>query len=235
MINAKIKFVDLPRLKSQNDQAVTIIRLMMACNDISVANHCLGLFKDSYLNNTTLGKKPFEKGAAMYFVRIQCGHLSEAIKVIDEIKSDRLLCEELEDCSEAAKACFNQLTECLKGGSAESDFNDYITRIRNNVAFHYDKSNNDKMIKWALTDRAERAEARTSTITLGGPYNLSRFDLADDLIDSIICRQIAGIPRTSDLREEIDKIMDFGSELCHAILMFGSEFIIRFLNKHSLI
>lgn len=233
MGRTKTYFVDLERLESLGDQASVIIRLMMVCNDISVANHCLGIFQESFIDDSPSVRKHFKKGAAMYFVRLQCGHLHEALDVIKEIKDDQNLYKRIERCSNTAKDSFKKLTDCLKGGPSRRNFEQYITRIRNNLAFHYCHQGGEKLIDRALSDRAGRIEARISKITLGDHLSLGRFELADDIIDSIVCRHIFGVPRSADLRSEVDKILDFGSDLCKSLIEFGWEFVTRFIRDHA--
>jgi len=79
-------------------------------------------------------------------------------------------------------------------------------RLRHNLVFHYDESS--KLIMKAISDRAERTEARHSSITRGSTAYLWHFKPADDIVDSIVVRQIWGIPRDKDLRAEIDIITD---------------------------
>lgn len=233
MSRTKTLFVDLERLESLGDQASIIIKLMMVCNDISVANHCLGIFKECFFDDSPSMRKHFEKGAAMYFVRLQCGHLHEALDVIEEIKDNQQLYDSLEHCSNTAKDSFNKLTDCLKGGPNRREFEQYITRIRNNLTFHYCNKRGKKLIDRALSDRAGRMEAKTSKITLGDNLSLYRFELADDIIDSIVCRQIFDVQESADLRSAVDKILDFGSNLCKALVTFGNELVTRFVRVHA--
>jgi hypothetical protein len=178
-------------------------------------------------------RKHFEKGAAMYFVRLQCGHLHEALDVTQEIKDDQNLYNRIERCSNTAKDSFKKLMDCLKGGPDKWKFEQYITRIRNNLAFHYCHKKGEKLIDRALSDRAGRIEAKTSKITLGDHLSLWRFEHADDIIDSIVCRQIFGVPRSADLRSEVGKILDLGSDLGKALIMFGGEFATLFVKDHA--
>jgi hypothetical protein len=89
------------------------------------------------------------------------------------------------------------------------------------------------MVRQALEDRASRQEARVSKITLGDDINLFRFELSDDIADSIICRHICKIPRTADLRKEIDEIMAWASDIGKSLLDFGGEFIHRYIEDHA--
>jgi len=197
----------------------------MACNDIALANYCLSKFKEEQ----SPMRKHVQKGALMYFVRLQCGHLNEVMEIIQEIKDDRILYGRVKHCSQTARDSFNKLANCLKDSPQNKIFEEYIGRVRQNTAFHYDR----KLVDRALSDRSSRPEARRSKITYGDHISLLRFELADDIIDSIICREIWKIPRSADLRQEADRISDFGSDLCKSLLDFGGEFIFRYIQEHA--
>ena len=165
----------------------------------------------------------------MYFLRLQCGHLNEAIKLIQPIRDDSYLYERVKRCSQTAQDSFGKLLDCAKGGPDHKRFLQYVGRIRQNTAFHYDGT----VIRDALADRASRPEAMHSKITLGDHIGLWRFELADQIVDSIVCRQIWKIPKDADLRQEADKCADFGSDLCKALLVFSGEFVFRYIQEHA--
>lgn len=219
-------FVNLQKLRNSCDKCHTIIRLMMACNDIALANHCQSMFREE--------RSPIsshvQKGALMYFVRLQCGHLNEAMKIIEEIKNDQSLFGIIEKCSQNAKDEFTKLMNCLKGGPDYKQFQNFVGQIRQNTVFHY----SDKMVDKALTDRSSRPEAHISKITYGDHISLHRFDLADDIVDSIVCRHIWKIPRSANLRQEADRISDFGSDLCKSLLDCGREFLYRYIKDYTI-
>lgn len=227
MSRTRTLYIDLERLQASGDSASTIIRLMMACNDIALANQCLKKFKE----DQTQIKKHVQRGALMYFVRLQCGHLNEALKIIQEIKDDKTLCNRMERCSQNAKESFKQVANCLKGGTEHKKFEEYVGKIRHKTVFHYDK----KLVDRALTDRASREDANRSKITVGDDISLFRFELSDDIVNSIVCRQICKIPRSADLRPEIDNIMVWASDKGKYLLDFGGEFIYRYIEEYAAI
>ncbi len=61
MSRTQTHFVDLSRLLFQKEKASLIIRLMMACNDISLANQCLAKYK----KDQGRMRKHIQKGALM--------------------------------------------------------------------------------------------------------------------------------------------------------------------------
>ena len=218
-------FVDLPRLLNNKKEASIIIRLMMASNDISLANQCLAKYK----KDQGPMRKHVQKGALMYFVRLQCGHLKEAIDLIQKVCEEQKLYERVERCSSHAQSCFENLKKCLKTGADYSKYRDYVMKVRHKTVFHYDS----KLVERALADRASRPEAKSSKITRGDHISLWRFDLSDDIVDSIICRHIWQIRRDADLRKEADEIADFGSNLCVSFLDFCGEYIFAYIQEKA--
>ena len=219
-------YVDMQRLHSLGKNASTVVRLMMAANDISVANQCLSRFRqeDAPLHQHVT------RGAMMYFINLQCGHLNEGLKVIDEIKNSRELHQRVEDCADFAKAAFTTLVECLDGGARAEDFNRYVERIRHNIAFHYQDK---KLVSKALERRAERPDSKISRIICGSNISLWRFVVADDINDTIVCRYLWKIPEDKHLSEEADRIAGQGSEWAKAFLDFSGDFIVRYIRKNA--
>ncbi len=151
--------------------------------------------------------------------------------LIQEICDGQELYSRIERCSQTAQDCFHQLKDCLKDGPNQQKFTDYVMKIRNTAIFHYDP----KLVYRALEDRAGRVDASTSRITRGDDISLWRFELADDILDSIICRQIWKIPRDADLRDQADQKSDFGSNLCISFLDFCGEFVFSWIQENAAI
>jgi len=225
MSRTRTIFVDLQRLQLDPDSASIIINLMMAANDIALANQCLKKIK----SEESRIRRPIQRGAAMYFIRLQCGHLNEGLKVIQDIKDNKQLFSRVKLCSQTAKDSFEKMADCLKGGKENKKFEQYVGRIRHNTIFHYDK----KLINKALAARAGRKESSRSKITLGDDISLFRFELSDDIVDSIVCREICKVPRNADLRKEIDDIMDWASDKAMALIDFAGEFIYKYIIDHA--
>ncbi len=202
-----------------------ILRLMMAFNDISLANHGLAQYKQEQPRL----RRHVQIGARLYFVRLQCGHLNEAMKVMQEIRDDAGLRAEVGRCPAEVQAAFDKLTSCLDGGPGAADFRRYVGAIRNKTAFHYDP----KLTLAALDDRAGRDEAATSTITAGDDLSLWRFEAADHILDSIVVRHLWKIPRTADLRTEADRIADYCADICLSFLVFAGEFAFRYMTRNA--
>jgi hypothetical protein len=219
--------VDLERLQRCGQEGVLIIRLMMAANDLALADWGLEHFKQEQPRL----QRHAQLGACHYFIRLLCGHLNEAMELVQEVRDTPSLSWLIERCTQPTREAFHRLVECLRGGSQYQQFQQYIGKIRHNVAFHYQPT----PVARALADRASQLEARRATITRGTDVSLWRFDLADDILDSIVCRQLWHIPQTADLRTEADRISDYGSSFCQDFFNFCGEFIFRYIREHAVL
>lgn len=198
----------------------------MACNDLSLANEAIGKWKEE---EPPRMHRHRQAGAKMYFFRLQISHLYEALTAVAEVSENQELKALLEQCDKQTQASFRKLEPFAKGGSERARFERIAGMIRNNIGFHYET--NGKMIRKAVADRAGRAEARTSSITRGDSALLWRFNAADDIIDSIVTRQIWEVPRDTDTRAEADRIADEIHAIFLAFMDFSGEFIWRYFDE----
>lgn len=225
MSRTSTTYISFETLASRGSSAITVIKLMMACNDMSLANQGLAEWKGEQPRM----KRPRQVGAGMYFVRIQLSHLNEGLKIIEDIRADQVLMQHLAACDAQTRGLFNNLAAFLPGGAKRSEFDQLIGRVRHNLTFHYDRTG--KLIDAAVRDRAGRAEARQSSITRGSTAHLWHFKVADDVVDSIVVRQIWKIPRTANDRVEADKIADRVHQIFLWFVDFSGEFIWRYCKQ----
>lgn len=199
---------------------------MMACNDLQLANEALSDWKQEQPNS----KRYRQQGAQMYFVRLQLGHLYEALKIISEINQDNDLRDVVNLCDSRTQESFSALMQ-LSHGDSNKRFEELVGRVRHNLVFHYEQSG--KLITKALKDRASRPEARNTSVTRGNHAYLWHFKVADDIVDSIVTRQIWRIPRDADLREEADKVADYVHEVLIQFADFAGEFIWKYFTRRD--
>jgi len=214
--------VDLRKLERQAE-ATLVIRLMRAADDIALANWGLGEFT----KDQPRLKRHVQEGARRYFVRLQCGHAAEAIKLIDEVKKSQRLASLLPKCADFAQDAFGRLVQYVPRGSRRRNFEQWVKSIRDKAAFHYDP----RLVAAALSDRARHSSTSRCTITRGTAIDLWRSGLADDIEDSIVCRQVWQIPPSADVRAEANKILEFASALCRDYLDFSGELTFLFLRE----
>ncbi len=225
----KLMFIELNKLIANEEIAITIIRLMMACNDLTLINTCLAKYQD----DKTQKNKYINDGACMYFVRLQVGHLHEGLKVIEDLNNSERLKNFVETCSFDAKVAFRNLCKYIPGGQERDKFEKYFGKIRHNLTFHYQESG--AWIIKALRERIDKKEQTTAHITFG-EVQKTRYGLADQIVDTIVCRNIFGIPYSvANLqkdRKELDEILMLGSRIGRDFVGFGGEFTHNYVEKN---
>jgi hypothetical protein len=75
MPRTSTRYVDFRRLANRSEPAALVTHLMIACNDMSLANESLQLWKA----RSELTQDGRLRGAKLYFVRLQVAHLFEAM------------------------------------------------------------------------------------------------------------------------------------------------------------
>lgn len=228
----KTIYTSLEKLYNAGEEAASlIIRLMIASNDITTANHSLSMFKDIELKPT---QEHIRYGYRMYFVRLQTGHLNEAIKLIrelsDMLKTSRFLNATYEKCLPENKENFLKLKECLPRGKTHKEFKQCVIKLRHNAIFHYDAN---QLFKDAISNRIRSNTKKRSSINISDDIRFSRFNIADEIIDTVICRQLWNLHNDSTLRQEADKNGQFSFDLCVSFVNFCKEFIFYYVKEHG--
>ncbi len=222
MCSTKTRFLDFDRIRLKGEDAHTVVKLMMACNDMSLANHSLTQWKSGSYKELSDRRT----GAGMYFVRIQLAHLHEGLKVIHDISQNQNLLNVLDGCDEQTKTSFNHLLKFAHKGERRDEFEQLVGRLRHNLTFHYDESG--KCIERAIGERASEPSTRNTSMTRGSHGYLWHFKLADDLVDSIVTRQIWGIDSGKSLQEESDKVADLVHNIFTSFMDFSGEFVWKY-------
>ena len=128
-----------------------------------------------------------------------------------------------------AQQCLAFLRQYMTGGAKRKKFDDYIVRVRNNLTFHYDQSG--KLIAREIGDPASRTESNATSITRGSSMHSWRWGIADDLIDTMVVRQIWRIPRAADLENEVTAIVNELHEIVLNFVDFCADVIWRYVNS----
>jgi hypothetical protein len=82
MSRSTTNVVKFSKLAADSDLGQVLVRLMMACNDFSIANEMLGQWR----NPTTKKQEARADSAQRYFLRLQISHVCEAMDIVDEIE-----------------------------------------------------------------------------------------------------------------------------------------------------
>ena len=196
---------------------------MRAADDIALAHWGLRQFSQERPRM----ESHVQLGARRYFVRLQCGHVVEAMKLVEEVQASPRVLGLVPRCAPFAREAFARLLDYLPRASRRTEFELYICSVRNKAAFHYDR----KLVDAALASRAGRHGSSRTTITRASEASMWRSGLADDIEDTIICRFLWKIPMSADVAEEANKILDFGSSVCRDYLDIAGELSFLFLRE----
>jgi hypothetical protein len=214
----RIYFVDFAKLHAQGGRGVLLTRLMMAVNDLVLANVSMRPYVT----------EPQKTGAhARYFFRLQCGHLAEGLRLVTLVNKEPRLKQIVNQCSARARATFEKLMDHAVGADSKQ-FNERVRAIRNKVGFHYDK----KKVGAALARRARRQDLTGTKITLADDIEDCRFNAADDIEASVVTRLLWKIPETAQedtFQSKTDEHLQYVNKICKQFVVFHGEFLLRAL------
>jgi hypothetical protein len=204
--------------------ASVVARVAMVCNDLAIANSSMGRYEE--MKSGAFAH--VVQGARLYFARVSCGHLNEGIQIIGEVRDHSSLPGLVNRCGFEAQSAFTDLCACLPKGRDHKRFERYVGWIRNRVAFHYDPNDVD----WALKDRANKSNPGKCSLTLGDIHS-SRFEFADAVLDTIVCRRLWQIPANADVQTQANNISGWCFRKSLQFLDFGGDFVRRFLKDYA--
>jgi hypothetical protein len=214
------RYVRFDLLRRRGRSSATVVELMMACNDMSLANQTLANWKKEQPPR----RRTRAFGARLYFLRMQFGHLYEGLKVINQLQQDSALLAIVGECDPETQRSYHELLTYQKGGAKHAVLRDLAGKIRHNIGFHYAQAGT--LIERAIDDLAERG--KTSSVTRADTGPDWHFELADVVVDQVICRGLWGLsPGTRD-SEKIDEVAMKIHGLFLSFMDFCGEFIWRY-------
>jgi hypothetical protein len=124
------KSVSMRSLAEQGSVGGLLIRLMMVLQDYAFANQAM-----TAIGRPSKKKKQgdVKRASGRYYLRLQISHSYEALKIVQEMKDKEDFASMLLSCSKDTKKAHEKLLAFLD----HADFK-LMTRIRNNISFHYD-------------------------------------------------------------------------------------------------
>jgi hypothetical protein len=219
--------VDFDKLKHRGQSAATLVQLMMACNDLALANQALGDWKNKEMRSRTSRGI----GAGRYFIRMQFAHLHEGLKVIEDIKKDPMLTRLVSQCDSYTQECFKKIQQYTSAGSKRERFKTLASLVRHNLTSHYSQSG--KLIQAAIEQIAAQPNARVSSITRGTTQDLWHFKVADDVVDSIVVHKFWEIPRGEKQGLKTDAHADEVHQIFLQFMDFAGEFIWKYCETYG--
>ncbi len=136
-----LRQIEFAQLRNKGPDAAIVIKLMMACNDLSLANQALSEWKSPQSKD----RQEHQTAACMYFARIQFSHLHEALQVIHQLESAPSLRQIVSQCDARTQDSYAKLIEYVHGGPNHNRIRSLIGNVRDNFTFHYYQC--DKLIQ----------------------------------------------------------------------------------------
>lgn len=198
---------------------------MMACNDLALANEGLAYWKEAQAGV----RRSRKIAGSMYFIRLELSHLYEALRIVEQIEKTDSLRDLINQCDSRTRESYAEIKKYVHGGEKRARFQKLVGQLRHNLTFHYDQT--DKLVTRAIEERASKPETRISSVTRADTMHDWRFSAAEEVVDSIVVRQIWNIPRDADLRDEADKIADEVHGVLLRFVDFAGEFIWKYIEQ----
>jgi hypothetical protein len=212
MSKSTTTFVSFQKLASLGELAPVIMRLMMACNDFSVANDAFG----NWSQERDRTRKDRQHNARTYFLRVQIAHVYEALSIVGEINRKPKLLAAVRQCDRRTQQSFDALVALLG-----SDVYSVMETIRNKAAFHYVPD----FARASLNDLAIQFPDQLTTVRMGREALDWFFEAADLVMERTVVRRIFKIPFSADVREEADKMALRLQEISNTFGDFAGYFI----------
>jgi hypothetical protein len=183
------------KIEGKGGLGTVLGRLMLAVNDIGIANDALG----HWMGEQTGQRSARQKGAKMYFVRILLGHIWEGLHIIKTIKKTPMLMDVVESCPDVIRRHFN---ECIKIIGTK----DYLImrKMRNDVIFHYEH----QPVEDAILRLSNSIPDVQMTISLGDDPLDWYYEPGDRIIDDTVVKAVFEIPEGADISKEVDRLVD---------------------------
>ena len=196
----------------------------MAVNDLQVANFCFSEYK----RDDSPFPEHLRPGAGMYLIRIQVGHLAEAMKVLRKVRRSPSLIAIIPSLPAYARKAWDELKPCTSKDPPE-EYKRHVLQVRDKMTFHYD----DEVVGEALEYLVSQGKRRGATAMWSDEPLTWRFNIADLIVDTYKCRIVWEIPPDVDVREQADRQVMYAHGLAVSLLDFSGAFVFSFLEKHS--
>jgi hypothetical protein len=214
VVRSRTRSTTFRRIANAGELGPSLIKLMMAVNDLGIANHGLQQWKES----PPAGHDTRSQGAKSYFVRLMTAHTFEALKVIHKINSTPKFKKLVDQCDRQTREAFARLVKVI--GTREYST---MKRIRNAIAFHYETD--------AITKAIERQSDKfpDHVLTLSSPRPSSNsgstaLTIRPTAVKKCICLALVPIDWKLSRRFEFVPLQEssqFCYLLCCSIFQFG--------------
>jgi len=211
---SKTRLTTFKKIESKGELGVILGRLMVAMNDIGIANDGLG----SWMKEQEGIKKYRQAGAKMYYIRILISHIFEALTVINKIKDTPELKAAVDKSYPDTQREFKKCADVI-GTERYKQMKD----LRSGFGFHY----LDEPVRNAIASQAVKAPDLQLSLSVGNDHLEWFYQPGDRIIDSAVVRGIFKIPEGADVQKEVDRLIHDLQEVGDHLAQFAGFFIME--------
>jgi hypothetical protein len=217
--------VDIGKLSRRGEEGAIVVGLMIAFNDLTMANVAQRLYNEDTSRYTN-----YDSGAGIYFARIQMAHLVEALDLVKAVDRNATLSTLVAQCPDPTANHFAELLSYASGGYQRRIFADRFKTLRHTIAFHYDLGD----VKDALSERSQRRGDVAHLICEADDIRLAHFQLADDIVDTLVCTRAWKLAPGPNLPEDANDVLSFGFEIYTHFIRFVGAFVRVYIENNAL-
>lgn len=214
-MSSKTRITTFRKLSDKDELGVVLGRLMMAVNDIGIANDGLGAWMGE---QTDVIRKERQSGAKMYFVRMLLSHTFEALRVLNKIRGEADLMKAVHNSSQATQDAFAKAVAVVG-----TDQYKFFRKVRDGIGFHYLPGT----VRYTIARQADRAPDVRLTLSVGSDNLQWYYEPGDRIIDGFVVRDVFGIPEDKSAVKEVDRIIHEMQEVTEYIAVFAGYFIME--------
>ena len=240
-----ISFVDFGKIDNSGEEGALMMRLAIAVNNFMSTDY---LFSEARQLREDRGTKDFGVGVGMLLIAIQIGYLNEALLLVANPNGPELTLDTsislhhlLETLSPEGRQAYLNVRRLIDDPAERCFFQKRVEGFRNRAAFHYDTGYRGRSPREVpVTTRAIKGLAKKRAVgkwirphrrTDLNDRDVRRFEFADTVMDTAVCREIWGIGdevTTENLVPAADKIIDWIYDYTKSFVAFTSELCQRY-------
>lgn len=210
-----VRLTNFRKLAAKGELGVVIGRLMLAVNDVSIANDALG----QWMGEQTGVRQTRAKSAKMYFVRVLIGHVFEALQVINKIKTTPELMRVVDAAPRPIRRHFDACAKVI-------GTNDYLLMraMRNDASFHY----LDKTVRDAIASQEIKGPDIPLALQVGDTTLDWYCEPGERIIDSVVVRGVLAIPEGTAVQPAVDNLIHRMQQVGDNLMHFSGYFIMEY-------
>jgi hypothetical protein len=157
-------------------------------------------------------------------------HLVEALDLVKAVDRNATLSTLVAQCPDPTANHFAELLSYASGGYQRRIFADRFKTLRHTIAFHYDLGD----VKDALSERSQRRGDVAHLICEADDIRLAHFQLADDIVDTLVCTRAWKLAPGPNLPEDANDVLSFGFEIYTHFIRFVGAFVRVYIENNAL-